>query len=168
MKSILKKPTLPQDFFSDTNKSGKSIRFNIKQDLKQDKHSEHAEQKKGVSASVSRCTLRLSDPEMQRNFVEYLRQSTIKQSMIVFIFIAIITFLLVVVLYRKSNDEEEEDKNTFNLLTIHLGAISLTLGFTVFMSLKFSRLSEFIGTSVMLPTIVIVYMSYLGDWIEMD
>lgn len=42
------------------------------------------------------------------------------------------------------------------------------MGVTVSLSVKFARFADLIGLSVMLPSLVIYYVSYLSDEFEMD
>lgn len=110
---------------------------------------------------MSGLTLRLSDHEMHAKFIEYLRQSTTRQCIVVFIFVAIITILLSVSYSRKLDHSESEEK-IYKLLILYTGTITFTMGLTVFWSIKYPKLAEFIGLSVMVPTLVILYVSYLG------
>lgn len=103
---------------------------------------------------------------MQSNFLEYLRQQTIKQTMVVFAFASALTIILLIVLYQKES-QEEGVTDIFNLLILHTGTITLTMGMTVFSSLKYPKLAECIGVAVMLPTMIILYASNLSDKIEM-
>lgn len=47
-----------------------------------------------------------------------------------------------------------------------MGMITFTMGVAVFTSMKYRKASELIGLSIMVPTLVIIYMSYLSDFIE--
>ena len=118
--------------------------------------------RKDVKPSVSRCSLRLSDRDMQSNFINYLRDETKKKSLVVLIFFVFITLLLCGS-YIQTSDTKEGQKNISKLLILHTGTISLSMGITMVISFKFKIFVEFIGLSVMVPTLSIIYMCYIDD-----
>ena len=61
--------------------------------------------KKELKTHVSSCTLRLSDSQMQSNFVEYLRDETRKKSLVALIFFVLVTILLCGSYIHTSEDE---------------------------------------------------------------
>lgn len=117
---------------------------------------------------MSSCTLRLSDKQMQSNFIDYLRDETKKKSLVVLIFFVLVTLLLCGG-YIQTSDSEESSKNISKLLILHSGVITLTMGITVILSYKFPIFVEFISLSVLVPSMIIIYVSYSNDQIfDMD
>lgn len=104
---------------------------------------------------------------MQSHFIVYLRQQTLKQSLVIFFFVVFITLLLLGAILWKAGENNSATK-VLNLLFIHTATITFTMGIALLCSKRWPKVAEFIGLAVLVPTLVIIYVSYLSDLIEMD
>lgn len=118
---------------------------------------------------VSSLTLRLSDASMQRKFVVFLRSQIRLQCKVILGFAVFITiFLGLSSLDSKDSDSSTNQTKVMRLLMLHTGVISLTLGLAIVMSKKWACIVELFGISLMVPTAVIIYLSYSFNLFEMD
>ena len=86
---------------------------------------------------------------MQIEFIKYI--------------IAFIIFSIVISLVLLRTQEEERSNTVAMYILAWVGIPTFFLAFSVFLSFKNEKFTEIIGISIMIPTMIILFISYTTD-----
>ena len=108
---------------------------------------------------VSKYSLRISDTAIQKEFIQYLRQQTKYMTKWVVLFFMIFTVLSIALFLL--SDEESNSVNI--MLVVHTSIPTVLLTCVLVAAHYRDCFIEFAGSSVILPTLCIIYLTYFRD-----
>ena len=103
---------------------------------------------------------------MQNDFIKYLRSETKKISCAVLIAMVILSLLLSALLLKSLEDEESNKAITYFCVVQCVPTIFLA--FTVLMSYQNEKFAELLSLSIIIPTLIIVFLSYQTESFNLD
>ena len=125
------------------------------------------------TASVSRCSLRISDKDMQAEFLIYIRNETFKSGCFVLIFLTVINIALLGSYVNRKDNERDEGGETDQVLVSEIifamcVPADILLCMTIIIACRNKKYVELIGLTIYVPFLLVIYGSYLFKTDELD